>query len=110
MIIQLDTAPPQEWIASGTVADGSGEDDVFHVRFDPEHDSVVQVVVRSVGTIRNVDPLELAPLEEAVDTETIERVAGPEADEASRHGEITFRYEGLRVTVETDGHVWLEWE
>ena len=109
MIIQLDTTPPPQWCPAGTVADGSGGEDVFHVRFDPESDSIVNVVVRSVGTIRNVDPLDLEALEAAVDTDAIERLADPAAGATRSQGKITFRYEGLHVTVETDGHLWFEW-
>lgn len=111
MIIKLDTPPANpRWSPSWTATDGWGEDDVFHVRFDPDTQSPVEVVVRSVATIRNVDPLDLEPLGAAVDPGTIERLMGPTSQETSYGAEVTFEYEGMQVTVDTDGHLWLEWQ
>lgn len=111
MIIELDrTAAEPRWQLAGALADGSGEDDVFHVQFDPADESVVQLVVRSVSTIRNVDPLDLEPLGSTIDPTTLEGLVDPRSGGGLRGAEVSFEYEGLYVTVDTDGNIWLEWQ
>lgn len=110
MIIQIDKTPAQpRWKPAGTLTDGSGADDVFHVQFDPAEESVVAVVVRSVATIKNVDPLDLEPLGATIDPSTLKPLVDSESSEPLHGAEITFEYAGLHVTIDTDGHLWLEW-
>lgn len=110
MIIQLDRTPAQpRWKPTGALADGSGEDDVFHVQFDPGDESVVQVIVRSVATIQNVDPLELEPLGATIDPSALDPLVDPDSPEPLHGAEVSFEYAGMIVTIDTDGHLWLEW-
>ena len=94
----------------GTVTDGSGSRDVFHVEFDPATDSIVDVVVNSVASIHNVEPVELGPLSASVDPEMLERVVDQDANRELRGADVSFEYEGLVVTVTASGNLWLEWD
>jgi len=110
-VIQLERTQSRRFNESfGKRADGVGRGNVFHVRFDPDVESIVHVVVTSVAAIRNVDPLELEPLNESIDPETLANVVRPRPEQAIRGASITFHYEGLNITIETDGDLWLEWE
>ena len=92
----------------GFVANGGGDErDIFHVEFDPAVESVVQVVVNAVAVIHNVDPIELDPLSGAIDPGMLDSLARQEDGEATISSEVTFTYEGLEITVDGDGHVWL---
>lgn len=96
---------------SGLAANGGdrGKRDVFHVSFDPETESIEVVVVESVAAIQNRAPEELDPLYEAVDPEALDDLVAPEAGEQARVDEVGFVYEGLEVTIESDGDVWIRW-
>ena len=88
---------------------GDGRRDVFHVSFDPANEDVTGVVVRSVAVIHNVEPAELPPLGEAVDPDALADVFGPRSVSTDADVQVTFVYEGLEITVNGDGNVWLEW-
>lgn len=96
----------------GTTPDG-GETcdsrDVFHVSFDPDDESVVEVVTDAVAVIHNVEPDELDPLHEAVDVDALEALVAPDADRPGAD-EVQFVYEGLAVVVDGEGDVWLRWD
>lgn len=100
----LGCAPPL-LVTSG----GDGRRDVFHVSFDPTTEDVVEVVLRSVAVIHNVEPDELTPLGDAVDPEALSAIFGPASEEFASEVQVTFAYEDLEITVNTEGHVWLEW-
>lgn len=87
-----------------------GDRDTFHVSFDPPAEDVVEVVVNAVATIRNVEPHELAPLQEAIDVDSLDRLVDPDETEQPADLEVAFLYQGLDITVTGDGDVWLEWQ
>lgn len=88
---------------------GNGRRDVFHVPFDPTSDDVVEVVVRAVAVIQNVEPTELPPLENAVDPDALSAIFGSDSEASTTDVQVTFVYEGLEITVNSDGNVYLEW-
>lgn len=64
----------------------------------PERSRSVTVrVAREVATYKGTDPLELPPLAETCDPETVERCLDLVPDMA-----VTFEYAGLSVTVDGD--------
>lgn len=96
--------------AYGKRTDGLGPEDgdVFHVEFDPGEDHVPSVVVRAVGAIRDCHPLELEPLANSIDPETLEGMVEQRPTGSRHSGEITFHYEGFVITVDVGGDIWLE--
>lgn len=96
-------APPV--LANG----GDARRDVFRVPFDPDTEDPNAVVVRSVAVIQNVEPTDLPPLGDVVDVDALEALVAP--PEGSREGavNVTFVYQGLEITVDSDGELWLEW-
>lgn len=87
---------------------GSDDKDVFHVEFDGDPDLLSELIPRSVATILDRRPTDLTPLGDVVDTHMIEAMVNHGSSDRHKRGEFTFHYEGIAVTVETDGHLWLE--
>jgi len=94
----------------GPCADGygSGDRDVFHVEFDRDGDPVSRVIVRSVAAIHDQHPDTLEPLARVVDPAMLDHMVDEGTRAGSHGGEFTFVYEDVEVTVNTDGHIWLE--
>lgn len=90
-------------------SDGHGNDDIFHVTFSPRSESVTQELVSSVATIKNTTPLQLTPLGSCVDVEMLESLVDPDSNPALHGSEICIEYEGLHITVSSEGDIWLEW-
>lgn len=109
--IEIQQEPPTRWFAHvRTLSDGHGGDDVFHIQFDPGSESIVSRIVSSVATIKNVSPTRLTPLAYSIDVDMLESFVDPDANEAMYCNDISFRYEGMNVTVTNHGDIWLEWE
>ena len=87
---------------------GSDDKDVFHVEFDGGSDRVSELIPRSVATILDRCPTDLRPLGEIVDVRVLEDVVDHGSSDSTKRGEFTFCYEGFEVTVESDGHLWIE--
>jgi len=100
----LACSPPR-LIANG----GNGCRDTFHVSFDPADEDVIEVLVRTVAVIHNTDPTTLSAIGEVVDPDALRAIFGREPDRFTTEAQATFVYEGLEVTINTDGNVWLEW-
>lgn len=96
----------------GLTPNGGSSDsrDVFHVSFDPDEESIVEVVTNAVAVIHNEEPTELDPLHEVVDVDALEELVAPSGDDRPGADEVEFVYEGLAVVVDADGDVWLRWE
>lgn len=110
MAIEILQDAPRRWLVhSRTLSDGHGGDDVFHVQFDPESESVIQQTVKAVATITNSDPTELTPLAECVEPDMLETFVDPDANCGMYCSEISFEYEGLDITLNPEGDLWLEW-
>lgn len=96
----------------GLVPNGGSSDsrDVFHVSFEPEDESIVQVVTNAVALIHNEEPEDLYPLHEEVDVDALRDVVAPSEDDRAGVDEVRFVYEDLEVVVDGDGNLWLQWE
>lgn len=88
---------------------GNGRRDVFHVSYDPTNEEVTEVVIRSVAVIHNADPADLPPLGDAVDPDALSALFGPGSEGFSADAQVTFVYEDLEITIDSDGNVWFEW-
>lgn len=67
--------------------------------FDRTGGPVSQDLVHAVAAYRGVDPTELAPLYTSIDPDALNALFSPPRSPV----ELTFRYEGLAVTVSGDG-------
>lgn len=65
--------------------------------------AVTAQVVQQVASAMNDDPLELPPLYEAIDPDSLERLV-----ESMAAGDVSFTYVGHQVTVSHDGTVDVE--
>lgn len=98
------------WLPTRLLANGGYDrQDAFHVSLDPENDDVVEEVVRAVAVIHNTDPKALTPLGNVVDPDALEALFGADSEGFTADAQATFVYEGMEITVNTDGNVWLEW-
>ncbi len=82
----------------------SDTEEAVQTEFVPGSDSIIQAVVEAVSTVRGCDPLELATLADSVDPDALEALFGQDAAQSVARS-LTFRYEGLDVTVTGDGAV-----
>lgn len=73
-------------------------------------ESLVMKVIRTVAVHANVEPEDLPPINNAVDTDALEDIFGPRPDSTPRRGTgtVVFRYAGYGVRVDADGTVEVE--
>ena len=74
-----------------------------HVHYDPDADDrPSELLVKAVADVADADPLELDPLFRTVDPDVLDEFVGagglPDVD-----GQVSFTYEGYRVTVHPSG-------
>lgn len=74
-----------------------------HIHYDPGADATLSdTLVRAVADFDDVDPLELDPLYETIDPDTLNEFVG--SDELPDvAGTVTFTFEGYEVTVYASG-------
>lgn len=79
--------------------------DAYVATFDPETVSANAAVIDSVAAVLHQDPLEIDPLYEYVDTDSLDALIGAAGGKASPYLEASFQFEGTDVTVSADGTV-----
>lgn len=89
------------------MTDGAGED-TFHVKFDPDDDSIIETIVTAVSAIHNKPFDGMDPLAHHIDPTLLEHLVTDSHPEMIS-GEVTFQYEGLNITVDGEGDIYLEW-
>lgn len=104
VVSTLECSPPR-LVTNG----GNGCRDTFHVSFDPVDEDVVEVIVRTVAVIHNADPAELSAIGGVVDPDALHAIFGRESERFAADAQVTFVYEDLVVTLNTDGNAWFEW-
>jgi hypothetical protein len=90
-------------------ANDSGDDatdrraNTHHVHYDPATEATIgETLVTAVADLTDVDPLEMTPLYESVDPETLDEfVGGDELPDVS--GTLDFTFESYEVTVHATG-------
>lgn len=105
---QFQTKSPTRPYGKTADGSGSGDEEIFHVEFDPDVDSITLVIVRAIAAIRDVPPTKLSPLADSIDLDFLEKLVDPESITVRRAGEVTFYYEGFDITVDSDGDIWIE--
>lgn len=71
-----------------------------------ERDSINEAIITKIADLEDVDPLELPPLYEAVNTDALTRLVTSFATGPSDSGgEIAFSYYGYRVSIRADGSI-----
>lgn len=71
--------------------------------YDSGGDPLSLRVVEAVAAFRGVDPLELDPLAESIDADALNGLFSPVS--AGNTADISFTYEGVRVTVTSRGDI-----
>ena len=99
--VQIDTGSASRDHRTGNVSGEKEEYTVCDQTIRPD-ESVTYAIVTAVAERSGIDPLELQPLYEAVNTEALEALYTADV------GTLTFPYEGYLVTVDADGSVRLE--
>ncbi|SIR94045.1 HalOD1 output domain-containing protein [Natronorubrum thiooxidans] len=103
-----DTAHPDSGSSHSFGEDSIGYDPTtgtFHARFDADSKTIVVTIVEAVGTVTNCDPLTMPPLFETIDPEALADLMISTRDTSI---EVTFSYEGCRVTVSSHGTIVVE--
>lgn len=96
--------------STGHTDDRTGYDPItgtFHARFDADEgaDAVVVTVVETVATVTDREVTAMPPLFATIDAEALTALVTSARDQ---HLEVTFSYEGCRVTVSSSGDVVVE--
>jgi len=81
------------------------ESGTYRTFYDPTDENVSIRVLQAVGSIRDVDPTDLEPLDEFVDPDALDSVFTPMQAREGVHGSLSFNYEGLLVLVHSDGEI-----
>lgn len=81
------------------------EIDAYSATFDPDDVSANAAVIDSVAAVLHRDPLDIDPLYEYVDTDSLDALVEAAAGKSSPHLSTSFRFEGTDVTVRGDGTI-----
>ncbi|RZH68779.1 HalOD1 output domain-containing protein [Natrinema altunense] len=86
--------------------DPSRRDSDFVTTFEPADERPSTAVVTAVAVFRDVPPIELSPLYDAVDPDALDAVVehAQRVDEGGTH-RVWFTYEGAEVGVRSDGEI-----
>lgn len=63
-------------------------------------ESMTMAIIDAVATVRDADPLELSPLYGVISADALDTLVT-----RGDNLEVTFSYEGLRITVYSDGEI-----
>lgn len=81
----------------------NGRTETHHVHYDPESSvRLSELLVMSVADIADEDPLELEPLYETIDPDTLDDFVAS-GGSATLDGHISLDYEGYHLTVHASG-------
>jgi len=82
------------------------EPDAFHFQFNPHRDSVYRAIVEAIALIHHCDPDDLDPLGSSIEPDALAKLMRTREQSVK----VTFHYEDMEVTVESEGDIWLRWE
>ncbi len=97
---------PRDCFASN--GGGNEDPDTFHLQYDSDVESPLEAIVRATAVVKNQSQVELNPLANVIDPDALNEVCNSSTTTSSNI-EVTFEYEGLEVTVNNEGNVWLSW-
>ena len=81
------------------------EADAYRATFDPLTVSVSTAVIETVAAVLRCDPLDLDPLYEYVDTDSLDSLVRTGQEKNSPYLSTSFRFEDTDVTVRADGTI-----
>lgn len=79
------------------------EDKSFQATYDSTRDSASLAVVSAVSSALGREPRNLPPLQSAIETEALDKLATKFSTDPENYGRISFGYEGLEITVTGEG-------
>lgn len=89
-------------------SDDSRDRAVLETEFDPADGPVSQRVVAAVASHYDVDPTALEPLYDTIDPDALDALLDVPARDPDRSVTVTFPYEDLAITVDSEGTIHLE--
>lgn len=81
---------------------------MFHVEFDCGEVQVSVIIIKSLSAILDTRPTNLKPLADTVGPDMLESMVSQSENQNVFVGDISFVYEEFEITIDPDGHVWLE--
>ena len=104
MVSSKETGRAFELVESMTDVEFDAERERFQATYDSTRESASLAIVTVVATAMDRNPIDLPPLESAIDTDALEQlVAVPSGVQGC--ASISFRYEGFEVTVAGEGQI-----
>lgn len=82
------------------------EPDAFHFQFNPHRDSIYRAIVESIALVHDCDQDDLDPLANSIEPDALATLMRTREQSV----EVVFHYEGMEVTVESEGDIWLRWK
>lgn len=82
----------------------------FQATYDSTRDSTSLAVVAVVATVLGKDPEDLPPLYSIIDTDALDKLVTESANGRTGCNRVTFCYDGLEVTISSDGIIEAETE
>ncbi|GAB7018494.1 HalOD1 output domain-containing protein [Halostagnicola bangensis] len=79
------------------------DDGVYRAEYDSSRNQPSLAIVAAIAAADQRDPHELTPLHSAIDTDALDELFSPTANEGQRNGYLSFPYEGFEVTVSSEG-------
>ena len=84
------------------MADDSGDGDVYHATFDTNQRQPNVDVTETVAELKDTDSDQLSPLYDCID-HVIDNIFS-EPPDSDANVEVSFTYEGFRITIGQDGN------
>jgi hypothetical protein len=85
---------------------GTSTDGAVSVQFDTDVEEPALAVAEAVGELKGVDATELTPIYDCIDHLVDHLFTNP--PDPAANAELSFDYEGYRITVRQDGHATFE--
>lgn len=82
---------------------------IFEAEFDPQQERPSMILLDTIAFIRNVDPVTLDPLAEAIDTDALDTLLTAQSDPDTHPIEVTFSYEGFHISIRNTGNIRIRW-
>lgn len=80
--------------------------DAFHFQFNPDSNSVCCAIIETVAFIQDSDQTDLDPLANSLNPDALSTLM----ESHEQNVTVVFQYEGMEITVENEGDIWLCWE
>ena len=91
-------------VESLTAVEFDADRELFQAAYDSTRESASLAVVTVVATVLDRDPLDLPPLESAIETDALDRLVACSTG-VQGCDSISFQYEGIEVTLTSGGRI-----